>query len=299
MAADGETIGLALASVRASLLDSGAVSDGEEARAESEILLAHVLSTDLLSINSAGLITSMTQPLPPEAAERLAGLLKRRLQREPLRYITGSCPFYGRDFAVDRRVLIPRQETELVVERALRWAGRHRAVRIADIGTGSGVLAITLALELDGAEVHAVDISPDALDVAAQNARRLGVAANIGFHEGDLADPLWGPFDIVVANLPYVLAGRMGEVEPELAPEVLAEPRLALDGGPDGLDLIGRFVPQLPGLLSDEAIALLEIDPRLVDGVRALVEEHMPAADMQIIDDLAGMARVAEITIGD
>ncbi len=299
MAADGETIGLALVSVRASLLDSGAVSDGEEARAESEILLAHVLS-----INSGDLITSMTQPLPPEAAERLAGLLKRRLQREPLRYITGSCPFYGRDFAVDRRVLIPRQETELVVERALRWAGRHGAVRIADIGTGSGVLAITLALELDGAEVHppdvhATDISPDALDVAAQNARRLGVAANIGFHEGDLADPLWGPFDIVVANLPYVLAGRMGEVEPELAPEVLAEPRLALDGGPDGLDLIGRFVPQLPGLLSDEAIALLEIDPPLVDGVRALVEEHMPAADMQIIDDLAGMARVAEITIGD
>ena len=186
MAADGETIGLALASVRASLLDSGAVSDGEEARAESEILLAHVLSTDLLSINSAGLITSMTQPLPPEAGERLAGLLKRRLQREPLRYITGSCPFYGRDFAVDRRVLIPRQETELVVERALRWAGRHGAVRIADIGTGSGVLAITLALELDGAEVHAVDISPDALDVAAQMATALAIAHEAGIAHRDI-----------------------------------------------------------------------------------------------------------------
>jgi release factor glutamine methyltransferase len=265
------------------------VSDDEEARAESEVLLEHVLSTD-----STGLIASMTQPIWPEAADRLARLLERRLQREPLRYITGSCPFYGRDFRVDRRVLIPRQETELIVEKALGWADRHGAGRIADIGTGSGVLAVTLALELDEAEVWAVDISADALEVAAENARRLGAGALIEFHEGDLAEPLQGRFDIVVANLPYVLAARMGEVEPELA----AEPRLALAGGPDGLDLISRLVPQLPDLLSGEAIGLLEIDPALVDGVRALVEERMPEADLQIIDDLAGLARVAEITVG-
>ncbi len=294
MAAEGETIGRALADVRASLLDSGVVSDDEEARAESEVLLAHVLSTDLLSINSGGLIASMTQPIWPEAADRLARLLERRLQREPLRYITGSCPFYGREFRVDRRVLIPRQETELVVERALEWAERHGAGRIADIGTGSGVLAVTLALELDEAEVWAVDISQRALEVARENARRHGADARIEFHEGDLAEPLQGRFDIVVGNLPYVLAGRMGAVEPELA----AEPRMALDGGRDGLDLIGRLVPQLPGLLSGEAIALLEIDPPLVDGVRGLVEEHMPEANLQIIDDLAGLARVAEITLG-
>ena len=292
LAAESETIGRALAHVRARLLDSGADSDDEEARAEADILLAHALSTD-----STGQVTSMTQPLPSEAADRLAHLLKRRLQREPLRYITGSCPFYGRDFVVDRRVLIPRQETELVVERALEWAERHGAGRIADIGTGSGVLAVTLALELDGAAVQAVDISPDALEVAAENARRHGADAMIEYHEGYLAEPLRGRFDIVAANLPYVLTERMGEVEPEVA----AEPRLALDGGPDGLDLIGRLIPQLPGLLSPlsgEAIALLEIDPAVVDGVRRLVEEHMPGADLQIIDDLAGFARVARILVG-
>ncbi len=297
LVAEGETIGRALAGVRTGLLDSGVVSDDEEARAEADILLAHVLSTDTLSIDSGGLVTSMTQPMPSEAAERLAGLLERRLQREPLRYITGSCPFYGRDFAVDRRVLIPRQETELVVESALEWAERHGAGRIADIGTGSGVLAVTLALELDGSEVHAVDISADALEVAGENARRHGADTIIEFHEGDLAEPLRGAFDIVVANLPYVLTERTGEVDPEVA----AEPRLALDGGPDGLHLIGRLIPQLPGLLSPssgEAIALLEIDPALADGVRVLVEAHMPDADLRVIDDLAGLARVARILVG-
>ena len=296
LAAEGVTIGRALAHVRARLLDSGVVADDEEARAEADILLAHVLSTDSHSIDLGGLIASMTQQMPQEAADRLARLIKRRLQREPLRYITGSCPFYGREFAVDRRVLIPRQETELVVERALEWAERHGAGRIADIGTGSGVLAVTLALELDGAAVQAVDISPGALEVAAENARRHGADAIIEFHEGGLAEPLKGPFVIVVANLPYVLTKRMDEVEPEVA----AEPRLALDGGPDGLDLIGRFIPQLPALLSPssgKAIALLEIDPALVDGVRRLVEEHMPGADLEIIDDHAGLARVARILV--
>lgn len=295
--ANAETIGRALADVRSRLLKSEAVSDTEEARAESEILLSHVLSPELAAIapgNPTGLLASLTLPMPPEAAGRLAGLLERRLQREPLRYITGSCPFYGREFRVDRRVLIPRQETELVIDEALEWAERHGAGRIADIGTGSGVLAVTMALELDEPEVWAVDISPGALHVARENAERLGAGSLVTFYEGDLAEPLNGPLDIVVANLPYVSTERMGEV----APEVAAEPRLALDGGVDGLDLIARLVPQLPGLLSDEAIVLLEIDPALAPGLRALVGEQMPGADLRIIDDFAGLARVARILVG-
>ena len=201
---------------------------------EARILLTHVLGRD-----RAWLEAHRDDPLAEDAASRFVTLAARRASGEPVAYLVGRREFHGRDFVVTPAVLIPRPETELLVDWALEKAGRWTAPRILDLGTGSGCIAITLALALPEAEVTAVDLAPEALAVARRNADRLG--ARVEFRLGDWFDAVGDArFDLVVANPPYVAAG-----DPHLHQGDLPfEPRHALESGPDGLDAIRRIARQ-------------------------------------------------------
>ncbi|MBI2966107.1 MAG: peptide chain release factor N(5)-glutamine methyltransferase [Chloroflexi bacterium] len=262
-----------------------------DADLEAEVLLCHAFAID-----SAWLYANPEAPPPAGHLPAFVEHLHRRAQREPLAYIIGGAQFYGREFAVDPRVLIPRPETELLVERAKSFAGQLSApgrttLRVADVGTGSGILAITLALELSRAEVHAVDVSAGALEVARGNATRHRVENRVRFHQGDLASPLSGTFDVVVANLPYIRSGDLAGRQPELG----FEPRSALDGGDDGMRYVGPLIADLPRLLAERGLALLEIDPPIAAAAVRLARSMAPGARVAVLDDLAGLNRVLEI----
>ena len=189
-------------------------------------------------IDRIQLYLDLDRELSPEKDEAFRQLLERRLSGEPAAYITGHREFYGLDFYVDPRVLIPRPESELLVEKALGLAQEHTLSTIADVGTGCGAIAISLALKLPQAKIYATDISAPALEVARFNCQKHGVQ-KICLLQGDMLDPLPEPVDLIVANLPYVR-------ESELA-GVRFEPRLALDGGSDGLGKIRRLCRQAGG----------------------------------------------------
>lgn len=286
MGAHPRTVGDLLNAARADLKNA-CVPD---AHLEGELLVAHALGMD-----RAKLFASLRDALPEGSAERLAPLLERRRSREPLAYITGRREFYGRTFAVDGRVLVPRPETELLVERALKVATRRpkKRLRIADLGTGSGVLAITLALELPDAQVQAVDSSPDALEVARANGQAHGVAGRVMWLPGGLSAPLSGRFDLVVANLPYVRTGALRGLQPEIS----HEPKEALDGGPNGMRHVGPLIRELPTLLAGPgAVALIEIDPPIEKPVLDTAREALSQVRVRVWPDMAGLARCAEIT---
>ena len=231
--------------------------------------------------------------LPPvNCLDNLESMVLRRETREPLQYITGSTEFYRRNFIVNKSVLIPRSETEQLVVQTLSFV-RERGIenpRIADICTGSGAIAVSLALELPAAEVHATDISSAALGVAQQNANELN--ADLDMYKGNLFDPLSGAFDVIVSNPPYIL----GSVMPSLQAEVTKEPSLALDGGNDGLDVIR---PLLKGILDrlkpTNSAAYIEIDPPIEDAVLRLALSTFPQAGISILTDLAGLTRCISI----
>ena len=240
----------------------------------------------------------LTDPAPVEQLELLESLVSRRVGREPLQYITGSAEFYRRRFSVDPRVLIPRPETEQLVVQAIEFV-RERGIetpRVADICTGSGAVAISLALEMPAAEVVATDISAGALDVARQNAGSLG--AEVGFFEGDLLDPLLddrGRIDVIVSNPPYILRGAMQGLQAEVA----REPSLALDGGDDGLDVIRPlFVGIRAALKPGWSAAYIEIDPPIAEGVFDLAKGEFPDASISLLTDLAGLTRCLAVENG-
>ncbi len=251
-------------------------------RLTAELLLARVLSCDRVR-----LYLDFDKPL---GAAELAGfrdLVRRRAEGEPTAYLTGAREFCGRSFQVDARVLVPRPETELLAEAALEALPAGGAA--LDLCTGSGVLAITLALERPGARVVAADVSGDALEVARANAGRLG--APVDFREGDLFEALAAvplPFDVIVANPPYVPSGELGR----LAREVQREPRLALDGGPDGLSVILRIVAGAPSRLAAGGRLLIEMHESHAEAVpRLCLEAGLASAEAR--RDLAGLPRYA------
>jgi release factor glutamine methyltransferase len=211
-------------------------------------------------------------------------------------YIIGHKEFYGLDFYVDRRVLIPRPETELLVEKGLeigRAAASH-PLTIADVGTGSGAIAISLAVHLPQAIIYALDASSDTLEVVALNRRCHSVEGRVHLLQGDLLSPLPKPVDLIVANLPYVSG-----VEWDLLPRTIIayEPRSALDGGPDGLDAIRRLLAQARSYLKPQATILLEIGAAQGAAVAVLARRHFPIATVEVVQDYAELDRMVIIEI--
>ncbi len=269
------------------------VSDSDvEAEIEAEVLLRHAIDP-AADISKAYLHARYEDQLEPIPVERFDALLARRLAREPTAYITGHREFYGLDFRVTPDVLIPRPETELLVESAIQAVapGTSRCrLRIADIGTGSGAIAVSLARALPNAEVIAVDLSRRALEIAAENAKRHGAERRIAFRAGYLLTPLCDYVDLIVANLPYVTSDEWLHLEPELREH---EPRLALDGGNDGLDLIRQLFSQAFSYLLPGGCVLLEIGEDQVEPLAAFVETAMPVGTAwQTVVDFRGVQRV-------
>jgi len=259
---------------------------GGTGRLDAAFLLAHAGG-----VTRQEMLAHPERTLAPPIAERFGALVARRAEGEPLAYVTGEAGFHGRMFAVDSRVLVPRPETEIAVEwavRHLRAIGRERG-SAADVGTGSGAIAVSLACELPGLNVYASDVSGDALAVARGNAARNHVFQHVTFLPGDLATPLlsFAPFDALVANLPYVPSAQLAP-----PPEPVGfEPRLARDGGPDGLDLYRRLVPELARLVAPRGIAILEAAPANARALEALVRAALPTAGVETIRDYADLDR--------
>lgn len=263
-----------------------------DARLEAEVMLMNVMR-----MQRHDLFSQQETEVSPQQEQALAQILERRLLREPLAYILQYKEFYGVNLLVNPNVLIPRPETECMVEHALFMAlmGMETPqLVIADVGTGTGAIAINLALHLPAAHIYAVDNADAVLDVAAYNIRAHNVTDRVTLGKGDLLEPVPEPVDLILANLPYVPTERI----PNLQPEIRWEPQSALDGGPDGLDLIRRLLRQAPAKLKDHGIILLELDPEQAPAVEALAREIFPEADLSVEKDLAQQDRIFVINRG-
>ena len=261
-------------------------------QSESPALDAEVLLRTVLGRSRAALVAHPEAPLAPQQWQQLAGLLERRAAGAPVAYLTGSKEFMGLTFAVSPAVLIPRPDTECLVERALAVLpadGRRRVV--ADVGTGSGAIAVSLAMQRPTLRVYALDNDRRAISLAAANARRQGAAERVRVRCGDLLAPLPEAAAVIVANLPYIRS----EALPTLPVSVRDyEPRTALDGGGDGLAVYRRLLGQLaaqPELLCRPGHVLCECDPAQVDALSALVRAALPVAGIEMVCDLAGRPR--------
>ena len=268
----------------------------ESARLDAQILLGHVLGverTRLYAYPETG-ITSKEE-------RQFFALIGRRARGEPVAYLLGHEEFYGRDFLVDRRVLIPRPETELLVEAALR-ACRERLDGgqmpvVADIGTGSGAIAITLAAEEPRLPyLYATDISRDALEVAELNCQRHSVEQRVRLLPGDLLTPLPEPVDVFIANLPYVGTQEMEILDTDVRDY---EPHLALFSGTEGLDTIRRLFLQAreSRVVREGAVFLLEIGYRQREALTEMVHETWPQADVTFTKDYAGWDRLLQVRV--
>jgi release factor glutamine methyltransferase len=252
-------------------------------RLNAEHLLAHALGLKRME-----LYLQFDRPLGETERAPLRDLVKRRGAREPLQHILGTVEFHRHTFACDKRALVPRPETEQLVEMAVDFAKNKPDSAILDIGTGSGVIALTLALALPGASVHATDLSTAALTLAAENAARHGLGDRILFTQADLLPPDETRFDLIIANLPYIATDEIAA----LSPEVRHDPASSLDGGPDGLDLIRRLVDSAPGRLAPGGVILLEIGAGQADAVNT----HLAARkfrDISIRSDYQNIPRFA------
>jgi release factor glutamine methyltransferase len=252
-----------------------------EPRADAEVLLAQALDT-----TRAGLIARACDALPPAVEAVFAAYVARRAAREPMQYVVGEREFWSLPFAVDRRVLVPRPETELVVETALRVAPHAR--RVLDVGTGSGAIAAVLARELPTARVWASDVDPDALAVARANLARH--APGVALVRGDLLAPFRdGAFDLVVSNPPYVGEDEVATLPPEVRDH---EPRVALVAGRDGRAALAALVGEAPRVLAPGGRLVVEMGAGQAADVRRLVEGTRQYEQVEVVRDHAGIDRV-------
>ena len=261
-----------------------AVSGVETPRLDAEVLLRHVLR-----LEGAALMARLHEPVAAAALAVFASLLERRAGGVPVSYLTGEREFMGLPFAVRPGVLVPRPETEILVEWALGWLRGRGAASVVDVGTGSGAIALGLAAHLGPSwpgRIIASDVSPLALEVAAENRQRIELVERVELVQGSLIDWLTEPVDLLLANLPYLRPEQIA-ANPDLA----AEPCLALDGGAAGLDLIAALLRDAPRVLRSGGAAGLEIDPGQAETVIALARVAFPAAEIGILPDLAGRDR--------
>jgi release factor glutamine methyltransferase len=270
---------------RASTLLSS--SNVEDEALEAELLLRHTLH-----INRAGLYAEPEGALTTQQEADFWNKIERRVKGMPSAYITGVREFYGLEFYVDGSVLIPRPETELLVEKTIEIARNYYSPVIADIGTGCGAIAISLAVNLPQAFLFAADISQKSLDTARRNCERHKVERRVWLYTGDLLEPLREPVDIIVANLPYVRTADLPAVNTNGY-----EPHLALDGGEDGLDVIRRLCTQVDRKLKPDGSLLLEIGMGQRAEVVNLLRPLFASAQISVIPDLNGIDRVVCITL--
>jgi release factor glutamine methyltransferase len=262
----------------------------EQPQLEAQVLLGHALGVDRIK-----LVTDSKRPLEPPELARFREFVKRRRVREPVAYIIGKREFYGRPFRVDKRVLIPRPDTETLVDVALaRTASCSMSMRALDLCTGSGCVAITLARTRPTASVHATDVSDDALAVARDNAARLG-AHGVSFLRGDLYDALpagCGPFDVIVANPPYIATGEIAGLDRDIKD---FEPRIALDGGADGLAFVRRIAEGAAKRLARGGVLATEIGAGEAADVKKIFEA-CGFAGVTVTRDLGRLERVVDGT---
>ena len=256
-------------------------------------LTVEVLLMYSLKINRVRLYQTLEDELNAEVEIDFLRLIERHMNGEPVAYITGRKEFFGIDFVVDNRVLIPRPETELLVDKALTQAAVNNPDSIADIGTGCGTVAVPLALKLPGVKIYATDISAAALEVAALNCREQGVADKINLLQGNLLEPLPEPVDMIIANLPYMrkddITGSRG---------LSFEPGLALDGGEDGLSVIRQFCAQVKNRLKPNGLLLMEIGVGQGEPVTELLNKYFTGAvTINTYRDYAGIERVVQMTL--
>jgi release factor glutamine methyltransferase len=260
----------------------------ERGRLDAEHLLAHALDTARLQ-----LYLQYDRPLTAEELDRFRPLLRRRAEREPLQYITGRAAFRELDLLVDRRVLVPRPETEVLVEAVLRWAASKEPAELTalDLGTGSGAIALSLLREGPFRRVVATDASREALEVAGENARRAGLRGGIDLRCGSIYESLeeGERFDVVVSNPPYVAESEAAGLAPEVG---VWEPRLALMGGSDGLDVIRRIVDGSARRIRAGGLLALEVGAGQPDAVVATLEATSAYDEVLVQRDLAGRRRV-------
>lgn len=277
------TIQNRVAEARQQLRDAGI-------RADEADLGARLLAQHVLGWTTEQFFTDRAEAEPPYFAARFDSLVGRRAAREPLAYIVGMREFWNLEFEVNPAVLIPRPETELIVEAALELVSRTAIATIADVGTGSGCLAIALACERPDSRIIASDISREALDVARRNAVRHGVADRVEFVHGDLLDPITRICDLIVANPPYVVE----RARPALGPEVRDhEPGVALFGGNDGLRLLARLIQGAPAHLRSGGYLAFEFGLGQDDEIEQMLADASALTTVEFRRDLQGIARTA------
>ena len=254
----------------------------DDASIEGEILLRHVLG-----IPRAQLFSSLDNDIGADQFDDFMKLVARRANGEPTAYITGHREFYGLDFALNRHVLIPRPETELLVGKAISLCRKYGYSKIVDIGTGCGAIAVSLAVNLPAVKIYATDISTEALKLAEQNCVKHGAAGRIALLTGDLLEPLPEPVDLIIANLPYVRAADIPAKGP-----LSFEPKLALNGGEKGLDKIKLICHQAGKKLKKNGSLLLEAGQGQAEEVVGNLHNIFPQAPIDIEKDLSGIIRV-------
>ena len=256
-------------------------------RLNAEHLVAHVLGKKRIE-----LYMEFDRPLGERELAPLRELIRKRAAGAPLQHLLGTVEFHGRIFVTDARALIPRPETELLMELALKET-LPPSPRVLDVGTGSGVIALTLAAELPQSDVSAVDVSPDALDLARQNAQRLGLAERVRFFQSDLLQSVEGGFDLIAANLPYIPGGEIAG----LAREVQRDPVLALDGGPVGTEIVEKLIDQARAHLKPGGRLVLEIGHDQAPALQAELERQK-YRDIRAVADYQGILRFLFATYG-
>lgn len=256
---------------------------------ETPRLDAEVLLRSLLGLDRAALFSRLQDPIDTDAVQAYRNLIGQRSDGIPVAYLTGEREFMGIRFKVGPGVLIPRPETEILVEWALDWLRARPRVTVVDVGTGSGAIALSLAQLLEPAwrgQIIGADISSVAIETARLNRHQLGLEQWPTLVQGSLLEWLGGPVDLILANLPYL---RPDQIEEN--PDLKAEPRLALDGGQDGLELIERLLADAPRVLRAQGAVGLEIDPGQTDKVIRQAKQAFPRSEVTVLQDLAGLER--------